>query len=247
MRRAPLLSALSVLSLLVLPAAAQQKDDASCKDHPLFTRMPDSWIHGCTQKQFDAHVFQVGKEKDKTERVEGRKWTISYYPQAAAKEKPSELQILRNFENAAVKAGGKVLFTDKSRETFRIAKDGKEYWVDLRTEFTGKYFLTIVEKEAMVQDVVANAEAFSKDIRTTGHAAVYGITFDTARTDIKPESSQAIAEIAKLLKGDAGLKLFVVGHTDLVGGIESNLKLSQGRADAVVASSSSLTGSPPPA
>ncbi len=130
--------------------------------------------------------------------------------------------------------GGEVLFTDKSRETFRIAKDGKEYWVDLRTEFTGKYFLTIVEKEAMVQDVVANAEAFSKDIRTTGHAAVYGITFDTARTDIKPESSQAIAEIAKLLKGDAGLKLFVVGHTDLVGGIESNLKLSQGRADAVV-------------
>ena len=230
MKRATLL--LSVLSLVILPAAAEQKDARDCQDHPLFTRMPGSWIHSCTQKQFDAHAFQVGKQK--TERVEGRKWTINYYPQATAKEKPSELQILRNFENAVQKLGGTSLFVDKAKETFRIAGDGKEFWVDLRAEFTGKYFLTIVEKEAMSQDIVGNAEAFSNDIRTTGHAAVYGIHFDTAKSEVKPESAQAIAEIAKLLKGDAGLKVFVVGHTDSVGGVDANLKLSQDRADAVI-------------
>jgi len=36
------------------------------------------------------------------------------------------------------------------------------------------------------------------------------------------------------LKSDAGLKVNVVGHTDNVGGIESNMKLSQDRANAVV-------------
>ena len=56
---------------------------------------------------------------------------------------------------------------------------------------------------------------------------------------IKPESEKALQEIAKLVKGDAALKLFVVGHTDSVGNIDSNMKLSQDRANAVV---QALTG-----
>ena len=224
---------LSGLLLLSLPATAADRPDATgCTDHPLFTRMPDTFISGCTMKQFDAHAFQVGKGK--TEQVEGRKWVINYMPQSTLKEKPSELQILRNYENAVKKLGGTVLFTDKGKETLLITKDGKEAWIEVWAEFTGKYGFRIVEKQEMVQDVVANAAAFSSDIRSTGHVAVYGIYFDTAKWDIKPESAQAIAEIGKLLKGDAGLKVFVVGHTDSVGGVDSNLKLSQSRADAVV-------------
>jgi len=38
----------------------------------------------------------------------------------------------------------------------------------------------------------------------------------------------------KLLKADGGLKVFVVGHTDNVGGSEANMKLSADRAQAVV-------------
>jgi OOP family OmpA-OmpF porin len=64
--------------------------------------------------------------------------------------------------------------------------------------------------------------------------AVYGINFDTGKSAIKPESAQAIGEIAKLLTADPSLKLFVVGHTDNVGGVDSNIKLSQDRAEAVL-------------
>jgi len=217
---------------LTVPIFAQQKDDPNCKDHPLFNRMPNSWIHGCTHKEFDAHAFTIGKGK--TEQVEGQLWQITYYPQATLKSKPSELQILRNFENAVKKLGGTVLFSEKARETMRLVNDGKEVWVEVWAEFTGKYGLTIMEKKAMSQDIVANADAFSNDLRTTGHAAVYGIYFDTGKSEIKSESEQAIGEIAKLLKSDAGLKVYVVGHTDNVGGLEANMKLSQARADAVV-------------
>jgi OOP family OmpA-OmpF porin len=42
--------------------------------------------------------------------------------------------------------------------------------------------------------------------------------------------------VAKLLKQDSSLKLFVVGHTANVGDVESGLKLSQARAAAVVKS-----------
>ena len=132
--------------------------------------------------------------------------------------------------------GGKVVFLnrDESKETFLLKKDGKEVWVEVWAEATGKYGFTIVQKEAMAQDIVANADAFLNDIRTTGHAAVYGIYFDTGKSDIRAESEQAIGEIAKLLKSDAALKVHVVGHTDNAGGLETNMKLSQSRADAVV-------------
>jgi len=217
---------------LTLPAIGQQKDDPKCKDHPLLTRMPDYWIHTCDQRDFDAYAFTTGKGK--TTEVEGQYWMIRYYPQPSATSKPSELQIQRNFEAAVKKLGGTVLWSEKSKETLRLTKDGKEVWIEVRTEFTGKYFLTIVEKKAMSQDIVADADVFSSDLKTTGHSAVYGIYFDTGKSDIKPGSEQALGEIAKLMKGDAGLKVYVVGHTDNVGGLEPNMKLSQERAEAVV-------------
>ena len=115
----------------------------------------------------------------------------------------------------------------------KIVKDGQEVWVQAE-KGNGKIWLRIVEKKAMEQYIVADAAAFGNDIRTTGHAAVYGIYFDTGKSAIKPESAQAIEEIAKLLKADPGLKVHVVGHTDNVGGREANIKLSQERGEAVL-------------
>jgi outer membrane protein OmpA-like peptidoglycan-associated protein len=224
------------LVVSTLAAAPLQKDDPKCKDHPLFTRMPTYWIHSCDEKQFDAHDFIVGMDKGKQtkERVEGHLWRINYYPQATATQKPSDLQIIRNYENADRNIGGTVVWSDKGRATFKILRDGTEIWVDLSAEFTGKYGFFIVQREGMKQDVQANAEIFKNDIRSTGHAAVYGITFDTDSASIKPESAQAIGEVAKLLKADPGLKVFVVGHTDNSGSVDHNLKLSQDRAQSVM-------------
>jgi len=230
MKRAAAL--LFTLLLAATAGAIEQKDTKGCQDHALFTRMPDSWIHHCSEKTFDAHAFPVGNGK--VEQVEGHLWVLSYYPQADLKIRPSELQILRNFENAVTKLGGTVVTATKNRETLRVVRDGKEFWVDLSAEFTGKYGFTIVERAAMAQDVVANADAFANDLKATGHAAIYGILFDTNKAEIKPESAQAIGEIAKLLQADASLKLFVVGHTDAQGTVDGNLKLSQQRAEAVL-------------
>jgi len=96
------------------------------------------------------------------------------------------------------------------------------------------YKLMIVERGIMKQEVVANAEIMGNDINATGHVSIYGIYFDTGKSEIKPESDAAISEIAKLIKNDGALKLYVVGHTDNVGSFDSNMKLSKDRAEAVV-------------
>jgi OOP family OmpA-OmpF porin len=213
-------------------AAAQQKDNPNCQDYPLFNRMPGYWIYNCVQKDFDSRTFSIGLGKK--EQVEGRYFEIKYYPQANLKSRASELQILRNFENAIKTLGGKALIVGKHNETLLLTRDGKELWIEVWTEFTGKHGLIVVEKALMTQDIIANADIFANDLKSAGHSAVYGIYFDTGKSEIKPESEKAIAEIAKLLKNDDRLNVYVVGHTDTVGTIDSNLKLSVDRAEAVV-------------
>ena len=225
---------LALISGLIVaaPCAAEQKDAANCKDHPLLTRLPDYWIEACTLKQFDAYGFMVGKGKPV--QVEGLFTNIRYRPPANLTVKPSTLQVLRNVENAVKQVGGTLVATDSSKETLKLTKDGKELWIEVWADYTGKYILTIVEKAAMAQQLAANADAFSNSLKTTGHIAVEGIYFDTAKSELKPESSAAITEVAKLLKGEASLKLYVVGHTDNAGALEGNMKLSQDRAQSVV-------------
>jgi outer membrane protein OmpA-like peptidoglycan-associated protein len=82
--------------------------------------------------------------------------------------------------------------------------------------------------------VTVDAAAMAKDISATGHIALYGIYFDTDKSDLKPESQPTLQEIAKLLKQDASLKLYIVGHTDNVGAFDYNIALSERRAAAVV-------------
>lgn len=103
--------------------------------------------------------------------------------------------------------------------------------------------LDIVDVGAMVQNMVTvSASEMSKAIASTGRVALYGILFDTGKADIKAESKPALEEIAKLLKGDGGLKLRVVGHTDNQGGLDSNIALSKRRAEAVNAALASQHG-----
>ena len=96
--------------------------------------------------------------------------------------------------------------------------------------------LEVVETKPMEANMVTvDAATMAKDIASTGRAVLYGIYFDTGKDVIKPESEPALAEIGKLLKQDRALKVYVVGHTDNVGGFDSNMDLSNRRANSVVA------------
>lgn len=97
-------------------------------------------------------------------------------------------------------------------------------------------FLNVIEVKPMEGGLVTvNAAELAGDIAQTGHAAVYGIYFDSGKAVVKPESDPTLAEISKLLASDSQLKLHVIGHTDNVGTLASNMALSKQRADAVVA------------
>jgi OmpA-OmpF porin, OOP family len=224
-------SLLFVLASFDLSTAADQ-DIKGSKDHPLLSRMPSFYIAEYKDTEFDSHKFIGGDKKPVS--IEGHKYYILYRLNKGAAE-PGELKIRRNIQDAMKKIGGQVVFDDNFNKasTIVLQKDGKETWVEIRS-YNNMYKQTVVEREIMKQEVVANAEAMGNDINTTGHVSIYGIYFDTGKSEIKPESDAAISEIAKLLQNNGALKLYVVGHTDNVGSIDSNMKLSKDRADAVV-------------
>lgn len=87
-----------------------------------------------------------------------------------------------------------------------------EIWVQAGIGDSGyNYNVNIVEKSGMQQEVVANADTWKSDINATGHAAIYGIYFDTDKAVLKPESEPALQEIVKLPNQNPSLTVFVVG------------------------------------
>ncbi len=226
---------LAVLLVLAIPAAAQQKPDAAgCKDDPLFpNRMPKYRIEKCERKSFDSYDFFTVKPPKR--RVEGELTFITYTVDRREDESGA-LEVVRNYENALKKIGAKIQGIDPNAKWWvngTIAVDGKDVWAQAE-KGNGKIWLRIVRTKEMEQTIVADAASLSNDLKSTGHVTVHGIYFDTAKSELKPESAQAVGEIAKLLKADPSLKVYVVGHTDTVGNLDANLKLSQARADAVV-------------
>jgi len=228
------LTAAGILGLaLAGGAAAQVGDYKDCKDHPLFpTRMPDYRIADCKVEDFGVYGFKAPKAK--TVPFEGKFTFITYAFTGPRANEPSPLAVVRNYENAIKQAGGTILnITPNWWVNGKIVKGDQEVWVEAE-KGNGRIWLRIVEKKEMEQHIEADAAALGNDIRMQGHAAVYGILFDTGKSTIKPESAQAIGEVAKMLTADAALKIHVVGHTDNVGDVNANIKLSQERGEAVL-------------
>lgn len=74
----------------------------------------------------------------------------------------------------------------------------------------------------------------NKNLKVLFEKALQGIQFDAARYSIKPESYVILDQIAEALIDNPGYNIEIQGHTNNVGSHESNMLLSQKRAQAVL-------------
>ncbi len=242
-------------------AGAQKHDVEGSRDHPLISRYPGAVITEYSETAFDEYTFPLGKlEGDrwaKSQHLEGKVTRIHYN----SPEGRSPLEVFRNYLQALQAAGFQTLFTCSGGEqcgggavgnvgwcggcsprqlSAKLARPAGDVYVSVYLEQDNSsnpvnIQADVIELKPMESGlVVVNAESLAGDITRTGHVSVYGVYFDTAKADVKPESDATLKEIAKLLQQHAALKLYVVGHTDNVGPLGSNMDLSRRRADAVV-------------
>jgi OOP family OmpA-OmpF porin len=224
----------SLLLGIALPLAAhvctaQTQDMKGCKDSPLIARFPGTVIYDCKDSHDDAYTFPGIGPKGEDKQLEGEYHFLHYnIPDGI-----SPPQITRNL-TTAFKNAGYTFLVDNGKGHF-IVHMGKT-WIEENVTYGGNYQQHILIETQLTQEVVANAAALSTGLSGTGHIVVNGILFDTAKADVKSESDAAMQEVAKMLKGNSALKVYVVGHTDNVGGQAANMDLSKRRAAAVVLS-----------
>ncbi len=227
-------SLLTVLTLITSLSFAQEPDAEGCKDHPLFNRLENYYIHECYEN-YDEYEFVIGEEENLT--LEGTVTKILYsYDGPFGPNLPSKLQVVRNYENAIVKMGGEKVYSrttsdgDWTGATFQLQKDGQEYWLgiyDLNNNPVDQFNFVLLTKEAMKQEISAN-EMFEKI--NSGDALTLYINFETGKSAIKSESQSIVDELYQMLEENPSLKISVEGHTDNVGSKESNQSLSEQRA-----------------
>ena len=216
-----------ILTLLFLITAAPfsfAQDIEGSKDHPMFNRISGFSIKEYTVEEFGTHTFALDGESESI--VEGTKTTIYY--ECNCEEAP--LKIVRNYTNAIKYIGGRVYEPYSNRGYMFLKQGNKETWAEV---YASDYYydLTIVEKGEVEQEITANA--ILKELNETGKAILY-INFDSGKSTIKKESMPIVEQIIEMMKQAKDIKLSVEGHTDSDGSNESNLKLSEARAKAVV-------------
>lgn len=213
----------------VAVSAGQAQDAKGCQDSPLIGRFPGSVITTCAEKAFDGFDFKVTVDKqDKMKRVEGKVIDIYYRSPITA----SKTQVVHNLNNALRAAG--YTFDYDSGESGSFTGHMGKTWIWEAVSAGNWYRQVIVVEDKMTQEVVANAAALSSGLTGTGHVVVTGILFDTGKADLKSESAPALDEVAKLLKQNPTLNVYVVGHTDNVGALAANIDLSKRRAASVM-------------
>lgn len=84
-------------------------------------------------------------------------------------------------------------------------------------------------------DPDSEARRIIKSLEDTGEATTRAILFDFDKSNIRQVSKPILNKLAVYLEQHPKLRLGVEGHTDIIGGMDYNIKLSQRRANAVKA------------
>jgi outer membrane protein OmpA-like peptidoglycan-associated protein len=248
-----------------LGAQAQRGDVAGSKDFPGIGRFRGSVITGYQVKDFDATRLQAaaftdGRPADQR-RLEGRITRIAYRTAPG----PSILEVAQNFETQLAKAGFQTLlacdtdacggipfteaidvlpvpqmWTDGFNYRYYAGRrndGGRDTYATVLVSSNNDqiYAQLVVAQLGAVENKMIDAAAMAKGLGEKGHIALYGIYFDTDKAVLRPESRPTLEEIAKLLRAQPKLQVFIVGHTDSQGAFDHNMDLSRRRAEAIAA------------
>jgi len=248
----------ALLSLTTVFSFAQN-DVKGSQDHELINRYTGSRIASyhtsnyVSYPKYDIDFNEKGK-------IEGQLTSIKY----EAPEGRSQLEVQRNYEQALQKAGfkqqdkctvecqlfyakewiGKDIgkYPDNHYLEFGIDQGlcstwvkGGAYGVVFSAEYSDRVYtmVDIATTNAMEGDMV-DVNSIKTSLDTEGKLAIYGISFETGSATIQSSSHAVLGEIVSYLNSSSNVKLYVVGHTDNVGGFDSNMSLSEKRANAVV-------------
>ncbi|CAM8631725.1 OmpA-like domain [Comamonadaceae bacterium] len=249
-----------VLGLTALPVVASAEQGA---DHPEVARFPGARINNYDYKEYEEFQLILAKPQRapggaftaaKLMPLEGKVTYIHYEMPKSA----SPLQVFRNYQSSLRRSGFSDLFTCdrpcttenlsnfqglmKARQLYLNYSTDNQYLAAQRNNTyvslwvnDGGAFLFVVEKEKLDDGLMAvtGESPIAKALGADGKVDLYGFQFDTGKAVLRDGSKPTLQELGKVLQDNPSLNVEVVGHTDDVGGVDGNQRLSEARAAAV--------------
>lgn len=229
----------TLLLLMIVSAfprhVSAQQDNPDClkKVFSFFTTFDGFYIDNCTESEFGSFKFEFDGAARIVER-KGKYREVWFRKKAGSTRKVSGLQIIQNHVNAIQAVKGEVM-KGSNNGIYKTTYQGNEVWIYL-TVYSGaadvdNFAIKSIESVPMKQEVTA--VGIKGSIDSQGKVALYGILFDTGKSEIKPESAKELSEVASYMQSNPTLSFYIIGHTDNVGELAANLKLSKARAGSV--------------
>jgi hypothetical protein len=168
-------------------------------------------------------VTKAGKPME----VAGKNWTLNVFKDLENKEKSNITGTKTGNELRYYIAGHLHRMNSKAYFAMVINEfDKGEIYVHIDIIGTE---LNLYRKE------VLNAEQIAQNINEDGYSIINGIYFKPNSSEIQEEDSNpALEEVAKYLKINSGIILYVVGHTGIPGNLDYQLSFSKNMAEAVI-------------
>jgi outer membrane protein OmpA-like peptidoglycan-associated protein len=231
--KTPLLTGLLVLCFSLCCRAQQDNPECTAKTFTFFTTFDGYYIERCEESEFGSYKFELDGSARIVEK-KGKYRVIWFKKKKDSQRVVSGLQIIQNHVNAIKAVGGEVV---KGSEDgiYKTMYQGNELWIHLKVYSGNKdvdnFGIFSIESMPMAQEVSAVSIKGAMD--SQGKIALYGILFDTGKSDIKPESEKELKVVAGYLQSNPTVAVYIVGHTDNVGDAAANLKLSKSRGESV--------------
>lgn len=259
MRAVTRLTVLLACAVLTMAFAGETARAAEIDDHPLVSRYAGSIPSRQDVEEFQNYPLITKVIADSLEfeslELSGRLTRTNYNNPGDR----SPLEILANYEQAIIGAGGTIVYNCREKEC------GPSYAGSRWNRFNGtlnlpgvggylagrvsagdnvayiavavakrRHQITVVEVQEMETGLVdIDPDALGEELDRLGHVAIPGVYFETGKAVLTPESEEALEAMAAILNGRPGMSVWIVGHTDWQGGFRLNADLSAARAKAV--------------
>ena len=179
--------------------------------------------------------FCIQQDTDFNTKAEDKDFHYNWWAQSNNEEREGTYN-LRSVESEAWhhiavsfnKRAYKIYFDDQRVANIPNAKVPK--WFKIRGNNANQR-LFFIKNVRIAQGAVPLYDRLQSD----GKIVTYGITFDSGKATIKPESTGEINRIKDIMNQDPSIKFEVQGHCDSTGSAAVNDRLSQQRAEAIVA------------
>ena len=196
-------------------AAGQQAPAGSFRVVPY----AGSGLRDSEVQAFDEYNFVVGRQDNgdlRSRRLEGRV-SKEVYDNPGGR---STLEIARNYEQALTGQGLRIVQRCAGRTECGGTGTREANWTRVADMNIG---------------VGGDFRYLAAEGQVGGRAIAVAVMVNKQRhwVYVRPESSEALAQVAELMRTDASLVLEIVGHTDDVGDAGANQRLSEERALAV--------------